>query len=47
MTAYKLKNIITILNLKSADYRCILWGISRNKTVNVLNNSVLEHKGVL
>ena len=46
MTAYKLKNI-AILNLKSADYRCILWGISRNKTVNVLNNSVLEDKGVL
>ena len=29
MTAYELKKI-AILNLKSADYRCILWGISRN-----------------
>ena len=26
--------------------RCILWGISRNETVNRLNNSVLEDKGV-
>ena len=36
---------IEILNVKSVDYRCILYGISRNKTVNVLNNSVLKDKG--
>ena len=38
---------IEILNIKSVGYRCILCGISRNKTVNILNNSVLEDKGVI
>ena len=37
---------IEILNVKGVDYRCILCGISRNKAVNILNNSVLEDKGV-
>ena len=46
MTAYELKNI-AILNVKGADFRCILWGISRDEVVNRLNNSVLEDKGVL
>ena len=46
MTAYELKNI-AILNVKGADFRCILWGISRDEDVNRLNNSVLENKGVL
>ena len=46
MTAYELKNI-AILNVKGVDDRCILWGISRNEPVNILNNSVLEDKGVL
>ena len=46
MTAYELKNI-AILNVKGIDYRCILWGISKNEAVNILNNSVLEDKGVL
>ena len=46
MTAYELKNI-AILNVKVADFRCILWGISRDEAVNRLNNSVLEYKGVL
>ena len=44
--AYELKNI-AILNAKGVDYRCILWGISRDEAVNRLNNSVLEDKGVL
>ena len=46
MTAYELENI-AILNVKGVDFRCILLGISRNETVNRLNNSVLEDKGVL
>ena len=46
MTAYELKNI-EILNVKGIDYRCILWGISKNEAVNILNNFVLEDKGVL
>ena len=46
MNAYELKNI-AILNVKGVDFRCILWGISRNEAVNRLNNSVLEDKVVL
>ena len=46
MIAYELKNI-AILNAKGVDYRCILWGISKDKSFNKLNNSVLEDKGVL
>ena len=46
MTAYELKNI-AIMNIKGVDYRCILWGISKNEAVNRSNNSVLEDKGVL
>ena len=46
MMAYELKNI-AMLNAKGVDYRCILWGISRNEAVNRLNNPVLEDKGVL
>ena len=46
MTAYELKNI-AILTVKGVDYRCILWGISKNEAVNRSNNSVLEDKGVL
>ena len=46
MMAYELKNI-AILNEKGVDYRCILWGISKNDAINRLNNSVLEDNGVL
>ena len=46
MPSYELKNI-AILNVKGVNYRCISWGISKNKAVNVLNNSVLEDNGVL
>ena len=43
MTAYELKNF-AILNVKGIDYRCILWGISKTKAVNILNSSVFEDK---
>ena len=46
MTAYELKNI-AILNIKGVHCRCILWGISKNEAVHILNTSVLEIKGVL
>ena len=36
-----------ILNVKGVDYRCILCGISRNKAVNIQNNSALEDKGAI
>ena len=45
MTAYELKNI-AIMNVKGVDFRCILWGISKNEAVNRLNNSVLEDKTI-
>ena len=45
-TVYELKNI-AILNVKGGDYRCILRIISKNEAVNILNNSVVEDKGVL
>ena len=32
MTAYELKNIVK-LNVKGVDFRCILWGISRDEAV--------------
>ena len=35
------------MNVKGADFRCILWDISREEAVNRLNNSVLEDKGAL
>ena len=43
---YRLENIV-ILNPKGATFRCILWGIFRNKGLRRLSNSVLEDKGVL
>ena len=46
MTACELKNM-AVLNVKGVDFRCILWGISRDEAANKLNNSVLEDKGVL
>ena len=46
MIAYELKNI-AILNVKGVDYRCVLWGISKNEAMNMMNNSVLKDRGVL
>ena len=43
---YKLKEI-AILNAKGVDYKCISWGISKNDALDMLDNSVLEDKGVL
>ena len=40
MTAYELRNI-AILNVQGIDFRCILWGISKEETANRLNNYVL------
>ena len=44
--AYSLENI-AILRAKEANFRYILWSISRNEGLRRLNNSVLEDKGVL
>ena len=46
MTTYELKSI-AILNVKRVDFRCILWGLSRDEAVNRRYNSVLEDKDLL
>ena len=46
MTAYELQNI-AISDVKGIDFRCILWGISKDEAVNRLSNSVLNNNGVL
>ena len=45
MTAYELKSI-AIWNVKGFDYWWLLRGISKNKTVNALDFSVLEDECV-
>ena len=44
--AYSLKNIV-LLRAKGATFRCILIGISKNKGLKRLNNSVTYDRGVL
>ena len=46
MVAYDLKDFM-ILNIKSVDYRCYIFNMSKNDAINFLNNSVLDNKGVL
>ena len=44
--AHSLKNI-AILSAKGHTFRCLLMGISKNKTLKRLNNSVTYDRGVL
>ena len=44
--AYSLKNI-AILSAKGATFKCLLMGISKNKALKNLNNSVTCDRGVL
>ena len=44
--AYELENIAK-LSAKGTTFRCILWGVSRNKGLRRFNNSVPEDKSVL
>ena len=44
--AHSLKNI-AILSSKGNTFRCLLMGISKNKALKRLNNSVTYDKGVL
>ena len=46
MAAYELKKFAKS-NVIGVDFRCILWGTSKNEAVIRLNSSVLEDKGVL
>ena len=44
--AHSLKNI-AILSAKGNTFRCLLMGISKNKALKRLNNSVTYDRGVL
>ena len=44
--AHSLKNI-AILSAKGATFRCLLIGISKNRVLKRLNNSVTYDRGVL
>ena len=43
---YELKNIV-ILNVKGVGYRCVLWNMIKNDSINRLNNSKLDDRGTL
>ena len=43
---YELKNIV-ILNVKGVGYRCVLWNMIKNDSINRLNNSKLEDRRTL
>ena len=44
--AYELKNI-AISIVGGVDFRCVLWGITKDEAVKRLKNSALEDKGLL
>ena len=37
---------IVIITVKGVDYRCIIHGISKSEAINLLENSVLNDRGV-
>ena len=40
-------NDFMVLNIKGISYRCYVFNMSKNNAVTLLNNSVLDNKGVL
>ena len=46
MMVYDLNDFM-ILNIKGIDYRCYVFNMSKNDAITLLNNSVLDNKGVL
>ena len=46
MIVQKLDDFI-ILKVKSVDYRCCVVKVSKKGAISLLNNSVLDNKGVL
>ena len=46
MIVYDLSDFM-ILNIKDVDYRCYIFNMSKNDAITLLNNSVLNNKGVL
>ena len=43
MMTYELENIV-MLNVKSNDYRCVVWNMTKDVAINMLNNSKLNDK---
>ena len=39
--------IITVRNVKNADYRCIIHNISKSEEINLLKSAVLENCGYI
>ena len=46
MVVYDLNDFM-ILNIKSIDYRCYMFNMSKSDAINSLNNYVLDNKRVL
>ena len=46
MVVYDLNDFM-ILNMKGIDYRCYVFNMSKNNAITLLNDSVLDNKGVL
>ena len=46
MIVQNLDNFL-ILRVKSVDYRCCVVNMSKNDAISLLNNSLLDNKGVL
>ena len=46
MVVYDLNDFM-ILNIKGVDYRCYVFNVSKNNAIKLLDNSVLDNKGVL
>ena len=40
-------NDVAIVSIKGRDYRIHFWYMSKSDAINLLNNSVLDNKGVL
>ena len=46
MMAYELENI-AILNVKGVDYWFVIWSMTKNDGINMLNNSTFDDEGLL
>ena len=40
-------NDVAIVSIEGSDYRIHFWYMTKNDAINLLNNSVLDNKGVL
>ena len=46
MVVQELKDLM-ILKIKGVDYRCYVFNMSKKEAIKLLNNSILDNKGVL